>query len=259
MWQLEGHNMIKVVVSGAKGKMSKAVTELISYQEDMKVIAGFDTVYEEEGITIYDDLFKIPDIPNVIIDFSHPSTIKELTEYSVAKGVALAVGTTGLEEEHKEMLFKASKAVPVFVSHNMCLGIFLIFNLVKQAAKVLPDHDIEIIEKHHNQKIDAPSGTALMIADGIKEVRNDAEYVYNRADVRKRREKNEIGIHAIRGGNLVGEHTVLFIGGDETIEISHKLSSRKVLAAGAINVIRFIAKQKPGYYTMEDLMNARLH
>jgi len=251
--------MIKVVVSGAKGKMGKAITELINCRDDMRVIAGFDIFCEEESIIIYDDLYKIPEIPDVVIDFSHPSAIKNLTEYAVAKGVALAVGTTGLENEHKEMLLNASKNVPVFVSHNMCLGVFLLLNLVKQAAKVLKDYDIEIVEKHHNQKIDAPSGTALMIANGIKEVREDAECVCSRADVRKKRQKNEIGIHSIRGGNLVGEHTVLLIGVDETIEISHKLTSRRVLAAGAVNVIKFIANQKPGYYTMQDLMNVCLH
>jgi len=251
--------MIKVVVSGAKGKMGKAVTELISRHKDMKVIAGFDIDYEKKDIVIYDDLYKIPDTPNVIVDFSHPSVIKKLTEYAVAKGIALAVGTTGLGEEHKEMLLSASQRVPVFVSHNMCLGVFLLLNLAKQAAKVLQDFDIEIVEKHHNQKIDAPSGTAIMIADSIKEVRQGADYVHSRADVRKKRGKNEIGIHSIRGGNIVGEHTVLLIGEDETIEISHKLTSRQVLAAGAVNVITFIAKQKPGYYTMKDVMNASLN
>lgn len=137
----------------------------------------------------------------------------------------------------------------------MSLGVSLVLNLAKQAAKILDNYDIEILEKHHNQKIDAPSGTALMIADAIKEVRQDAEYVCNRTDFRKKRDKNEIGIHSIRGGNLVGEHTVLFMGKNETIEISHNLASREVLATGAVKAIRFIAQKKPGYYTMQDLMN----
>ncbi len=251
--------MIKVVVSGAQGKMGKTVIQLIRNYNDMKAIAGFDIAYNEGDLVIYDDLFKIPEIPDVIIDFSNPSAIKQLTDYAAAKGVALAVGTTGLEEEHIELLYNAARTVPVFVSHNMCLGISLLLSLVKQAAEILSDHDIEIIEKHHNQKIDAPSGTALMIANGIKEVRKDVYYVYNRADIRKKRDKNEIGIHAIRGGNLVGEHTVFFIGEDETVEISHKLTSRKVLANGAIKVIRFIAQQKPGYYIMQDLISSLSH
>lgn len=246
--------MIKVVVSGARGKMGHTVAQLLDAQEDMKAIAGFDIAYEEGDMVIYDDLFKIPETPDVIIDFSNPSVIEGLTQYAAAKGVALAVGTTGLGEEHKKMLYNASKTIPVFVSHNMCLGISLLLNLTKQAAKILTDYDIEIIEKHHNQKIDAPSGTALMIADAVKEVRQEVDYVYNRADIRKKRDKKEIGIHSIRGGNLVGEHTAIFIGEDETIEISHNLTSRKVLARGAIKVIRFIAQQKPGYYTMQDLM-----
>jgi len=251
--------MIKVVVSGARGKMGKAVTELIRKEQDMEVIAGYDTCSEAGDIVVYNDLHKIPHIPDVIVDFSHPSAIRQLAEYAAMKGVALAVGTTGLGEEHKEMLLKTSQKVPVFVSHNMCLGVFLLMNLARQAAKVLGDFDIEIVEKHHNQKIDAPSGTALMIADGIKEIRQEADYIYCRADVRKKREKREIGIHSIRGGNIVGEHTVLLIGENETIELTHKITSRQVLAAGAVNVIRFIAQQKPGYYTMKDLVNANLN
>ncbi len=247
--------MIKVVVSGALGKMGKAITQLINTHEDMKTIAGFDIAYEQGDLVIYDDFFKIPENPDVIIDFSNPSVIKGLTEYAVSKGIALAVGTTGLGEEHKEMLYSASKIVPVFVSHNMCLGVSLLLNLAKQIAGILTDYDIEIVEKHHNQKIDAPSGTALMIADAVKEVRQDVDYVYNRSDKRKKRDKKEIGIHSIRGGNLVGEHVVLFIGEDETIQISHNLTSRKVLGSGAVKVIRFIAEQKPGYYTMQDLIN----
>ncbi|HHV19822.1 MAG TPA: 4-hydroxy-tetrahydrodipicolinate reductase [Thermoanaerobacterales bacterium] len=247
--------MIRVVVSGACGKMGKAVTEMIKTQEDMKAIAGFDIAFKEGDLTIYNDLNKIPETTDVIIDFSNPSIIKELTEYTVSKGVALAVGTTGLEEEHKRMLYSASKTIPVFVSHNMCLGVSLLLKLAKEAAGILTDYDIEIVEKHHNQKIDAPSGTALMIADSVKEVRQQVDYIYNRSDVRKKRDTNEIGIHSIRGGNLIGEHTVLFIGEDETIQISHNLTSRKVLAAGAVKVIRFIAEQKPGYYSMQDLLN----
>jgi 4-hydroxy-tetrahydrodipicolinate reductase len=247
--------MTKVVVSGACGKMGKAVTQEIKTQKNMEAIAGFDIASEEGDLIIYNDLSKIPETPDVIIDFSNPSVIKELTEYAVSKGVALAVGTTGLGEEHKRMLYNASKTVPVFVSHNMCLGVSLLLNLAKEAAGILKDYDIEIVEKHHNQKIDAPSGTALMIADAVKEVRKEVDYIYNRADIRKKRDKKEIGIHAIRGGNLVGEHTVLFIGEDETIQISHNLMSRRVLATGAVKVIRFIKEQKPGYYTMQDLIN----
>ncbi len=253
----EAKGMIKVVVSGAGGKMGQAVTDLINTSDDIKVIGGFDLFAKgSENLKIYDDLYKIPEAPDVIIDFSNPSAIKNLTKYAVEKNAALVIGTTGLTDEHKEMLHNAAKSVPVFVSHNMCLGIALLSNITRQMTEVLTDHDIEIIEKHHNQKIDAPSGTALMIADSVKKVRKDAFYVYNRADVRKKRDKNEIGIHSIRGGNLVGEHTVLFIGEDETISISHNLTSRKVLASGALKAIRFTAAQKPGYYSMDDLVQS---
>lgn len=246
--------MIKVVVSGAMGKMGKEISELISSRNDMKIVAGLDVIYEElEDFTIYDDIGKIPTIPDVIVDFSHPSAISKLTDYAVLQGVALVTGTTGLKEQHKKILYEASKNIPVFVSHNMCLGIFMTIDLVRQAVKMFKNHDIEIVEMHHNQKVDAPSGTALMIGDAIKEIKQDSQYIFNRADISRKRNNNEIGIHSIRGGNLVGEHKIMFIGEDENIEISHKLTSRDVLAKGAIEAISFIAQQKKGYFTMSDL------
>lgn len=245
---------MNVIISGAKGKMGKTIYEITKNSDDIKVVAGVDLKSENGDIKIYDDIFKVLENADIIIDFSNPKAVKRLSEYASKRKIPLVVGTTGLTDEHKNILSKVSEDVAVFVSHNMCLGIFLIMNLARKAARVLKDYDIEIIEKHHNQKIDAPSGTALMIADAIKKEKTNAEYVYSRKDKYQKRDKNEIGIHSIRAGNIVGEHQVIFGGEDEVIEITHKLGSRNVLALGALRAAAFTILQKPGLYNMEDLV-----
>ncbi|MCG0274787.1 MAG: 4-hydroxy-tetrahydrodipicolinate reductase [Thermosediminibacteraceae bacterium] len=248
--------MIKIILNGARGKMGKTIAELVEAEKDIEIVAGVDVVEEKGKFPIYDSIFKIEDRADVIVDFSNPEAINNLCEYALSHRIPLVVGTTGLEEHHKKMLQDASKTVPVFVSQNMSLGVFLTVMLAQQAARVLSDFDVEIVERHHNQKIDAPSGTALMLADAIREVRNEADYVYCRADRREKRKKSEIGIHSIRAGNLVGEHRVIFGGEDETIEITHVVTSRKVLAKGALKAARFIVTRAPGYYTMADLVKS---
>lgn len=249
-----GGKPLNIIISGAKGKMGRAIRDIVKGSNKMKVIAGVDVTPEDSEIKIYNDIFKITEKADVIVDFSNPKAIENLSEYASKRGIPLVVGTTGLTEKHRDMLSKASKDVAIFVSHNMCLGVFLVVNLARKAAKILKEYDIEIIEKHHNQKIDAPSGTALMIADAIKKERTDAKYIYSREDRYQKRDKNEIGIHSIRAGNIVGEHQVIFGGENETIEITHSLASRNVLAAGALRAAVFTASQKPGLYTMGDLV-----
>lgn len=245
---------MNIIINGSRGKMGKAIYDIAKDSDDIKVVAGVDIKSEDGDIKIYDDIFKVSENADVIIDFSNPGAIKSLSEYASKRKIPLVVGTTGLTDEHKDMLSKASKDVAVFVSHNMCLGVFLMVNLARKAARILNDYDIEIVEKHHNQKIDAPSGTALMIADAIKKEKTNAEYVYSRKDRYQKRDKNEIGIHSIRAGNIVGEHQVIFGGEDEVIEITHKLGSRNVLAFGALRAAAFTILQKPGLYNMEDLV-----
>jgi 4-hydroxy-tetrahydrodipicolinate reductase len=252
-------DMTKIILSGAKGRMGRSIAQIAKERQDVQIVAGVDIISEEGEPTIYDDIYNIPQKADVILDFSSPKAAKSLCTYAVDKGIALVVGTTGLTEEHKQVLKEASKSVPVFVSHNMSLGVFLIINLAKQAAGVLREYDVEIIERHHNQKVDAPSGTALMIADAIKEVKEESHYVLGRSEKNKKRDKNEIGIHAIRAGNLVGEHSVIFGGKNEIIEITHVLSSREVLSAGALRAAKFAALQKPGYYSMHDLAESLQH
>lgn len=248
--------MLELILSGAKGKMGKTIAELVETQPDLKIAAGVDITRGEGVFPIYDSVYEIAERADVIVDFSNPKALGSLCGFALERQIPMVVGTTGLADVHKKMLADASKKIPVFVSHNMSLGVFLLVTLVRQAAAVLDDFDIEIVERHHNQKIDAPSGTSLMIADAIKEVRTDTEYVFGRADKNKKREKSEIGIHSIRAGNLVGEHRVIFGGEDETIELSHTVTSRKVLAAGALRAARFIVSQSPGYYSMADLVKS---
>ncbi|MDI3481891.1 MAG: 4-hydroxy-tetrahydrodipicolinate reductase [Tepidanaerobacteraceae bacterium] len=248
--------MLELILSGAKGKMGRTVAELVEAQPDLKIAAGVDITRGEGAFPIYENVHEIKEKADVILDFSNPKALESLCGFAMERQIPLVVGTTGLNGIHKKMLQDASKKIPVFVSHNMSLGVFLLIALVRQVAAVLDDFDVEIVEMHHNQKIDAPSGTALMIADAVKEVRKDAEYVFGRADKNRRREKNEIGIHSIRAGNLVGEHRVIFGGEDETIELTHAITSRKVLAAGALRAARFIATQTPGYYSMADLVKS---
>ena len=191
---------------------------------------------------------------DVMIDFSHPSALSGLLAYATRTGTPLVVCTTGHTEEELEMMRKASERVAVFFSRNMSLGINLLISLCRRAAATLgEDFDIEIIEKHHNQKLDAPSGTALMIADALCE---DAPhpYVYDRHAVRQKRERGEIGLHAVRGGNIVGEHEVMFCGQNEIVTLSHSAASREVFATGALRAARFMKGKGAGFYNMDDVI-----
>ena len=248
--------MTKIILNGCNGKMGMAVSRLVNDRDDCEIIAGVDLRTEVQRE--FPVLGSIKNVKNgdVIIDFSHPSCLPDLLEYAVTTKTPIVVATTGLSEADIENVKSASKAVPVFFTFNMSLGINLLVELSKTASKVLGDHfDIEIIEKHHNQKIDAPSGTAIMLANAINEV-NDGKYVYeyNRQAKREKRDAKEIGIHAIRGGNIVGEHEVIFAGHDEVISLSHSAGSKEVFAAGAVNAAVFISNVKPGLYDMKDLI-----
>ena len=192
---------------------------------------------------------------DVIIDFSNPAVLDDMLDYAKEHSLPCIICTTGYDEEQKAKIAEASKSVPVFYSGNMSLGINLIIELAKKAASVFgEDFDVEIVEQHHNQKLDAPSGTALMIADAVASVKPDSEYVYDRHSYRKKRDKREIGIHSVRGGNIVGEHEIIFAGTDEVLKISHSAHSKTVFAVGALNAAVFIVGKKPGMYNMSDLL-----
>lgn len=249
--------MVKAVVSGIYGKMGRVICEVISQREDIEVVAGIDiSDVKDSGFTVAKKPCDLPVKPDVIIDFSHPSALDGLLEYARTNGVALVLASTGYNEDEKAKIKSAANDIAIFFTANMSIGINLLSELAKKAAAVLGGQfDIEIVEKHHNQKIDAPSGTALMLADAINSVENDKySYVYDRHAVRKKREKTEIGIHAVRGGTIVGEHEVIFAGRDEVITLSHSAYSKQVFAAGAVNAAVFMADKKSGMYSMADMI-----
>ena len=198
---------------------------------------------------------EVEELADVIIDFSHHSTIDDTLSYAIKTKTPIVIATTGFNEEELEKIKKASNIIPIFHSSNMSLGVNVLVKLVKEAAKSLNGFDIEIIEKHHNKKLDAPSGTAVMIANGVKEVLPDSEYIYGRHGRSDKRSSNEIGIHAIRGGTIVGEHTTIFAGHDEVVEIKHSAQSKDIFAKGAIAAAKFLVKQEAGYYNMNNMLN----
>lgn len=249
--------MIKVLMSGCNGRMGQVISKMVETDDKVKIVAGVDVNTEKNNdYPVFANPFDCDIAVDVIIDFSHPSAFNNLTKYAIEKKTPLVMATTGLSNEQTESLKEVAKSTPVFFSSNMSLGVNLLVDLVKKAAKFLDsNYDIEIIEKHHNQKIDAPSGTALTIADSINSVLNEkCEYIYDRHSRRKKRSPNEIGIHSIRGGNIVGEHSVIFAGTDETIEIKHEASSKDVFAVGAIKAAKFVADKEPGLYGMSDML-----
>lgn len=249
--------MINVAINGINGKMGKVLSHAVRNQDDMELVCGFD-IFDDgtSGCPVYKTPFECPHKLDVIIDFSHPALFDGLMDYAVLKKTPVVIATTGLSAEQMKRLEEASQEVAVFHSANMSLGVNLLIDLVQQAAAVLyGNFDIEIIEKHHNQKIDAPSGTALMIADKIAAALQDSmKYTYDRHSVRKKREKQEIGIHAVRGGTIVGEHEVLFAGKDEMISITHTASSKEIFATGGVRAARFLSGKTTGYYSMKDVI-----
>jgi len=250
--------LINILLSGCNGKMGQVITRLSEQYDDLKIVAGYDiSCNQKNEYPVFSELQKCSVKTDVIIDFSNPAALDSLMAYAVAKKLPIVVATTGLSTAQKSLLEKASETIPVFSSANMSLGINLLIDLVKKAARILElNYDIEIIEKHHNQKLDAPSGTALYIADSINSVlEQKQQYVYDRHSRRKKRSSTEIGIHAIRGGTIVGDHSVLFAGNDEIIEISHSAMSRDIFGTGALRAARFIYAKKPGMYDMDDLIS----
>jgi 4-hydroxy-tetrahydrodipicolinate reductase len=251
--------MIKILMSGCNGRMGQVITRLAGQSEGLKVVAGYDLNDSiKNTYPVFHDLKNCNVDVDVIIDFSNPAALGGLLEYAASKKIPLVMATTGLSQAQVKMLENVSSQIPVFFSANMSLGVNLIIDLVKKAAKILENSfDIEIVEKHHNQKIDAPSGTALAIADAINSVlESKQEYVYDRHSRRKKRSNKEIGIHAVRGGTIVGDHSVIFAGEDEIIEINHIAMSKNIFGVGALEAAGFLYNKKPGIYNMKDLIDS---
>lgn len=249
--------MTKIILNGCNGKMGQVITRLVSEDDSSEITAGFDINDSvENSYPVYTNPSDFTGEADVVIDFSHPSSLTGILNFCKAKKLPIIICTTGLSVEQKAEFTEASKEIPVFFSANMSLGINLLIALAKKAAKLLEGNfDIEIVERHHNQKIDAPSGTALAIADAIDETLSyPAEYVYDRHSVRRKRKKTEIGLHAVRGGTIVGDHEIIFAGNDEVIELKHSAASKEVFAVGAVKAAKFMTGKSAGMYSMNDLM-----
>ena len=251
--------MVNIMLCGCRGKMGHVVADCVAAREDCRIIAGIDVSDgPEPGFPVYHTPAEAAEKPDVIVDYSHPSSLEGLLSFALAGRIPLVIATTGYSGEQIAAIEAASKEVPVFFTANMSLGINLLAELARKAAQILGGQfDIEIVEKHHNRKLDAPSGTALMLADAINDELGGGEtYVYDRHSVRRKRDPKEIGLHSVRGGTIVGEHEIIFAGRDEVITLSHSAASREVFAVGAVNAAVFMKGKAPGLYRMSDLIAA---
>lgn len=247
--------MIKVLVNGCNGKMGQVVINQLDNYDDLVLLGGFDI--ENTGkysFPVYTDFSQIIEKPDVIIDFSIPIATLNLLDYAKQYNIPVVIATTGFNEEQEDLIRKYSKNIPIFKSANMSFDINLMAKVLKIVAEKLKGCDIEISETHHNRKIDSPSGTALLLANAINSaLDNSLTYEFNRHSKREKRSKNEIGFSSIRGGNIVGEHTVYFLGENETFEITHKSYSRSIFADGAIKAAEFLVHKENGLYNMDDM------
>ncbi|MCM1182663.1 MAG: 4-hydroxy-tetrahydrodipicolinate reductase [Roseburia sp.] len=250
--------MTRVIMHGCNGKMGQMITQIIAADAEMEIVAGIDASdHIRNTYPVYTDIADCDVEADAVIDFSTASAVDKLLAYCVERGVPCVLCTTGLSEAQLAKVEEASAKVAVLRSANMSLGVNMLFKILKEAAGVLAPagFDIEIVEKHHNLKVDAPSGTALALADSInEEFDNEYEYVYDRSGVRKRRDAKEIGISAVRGGTIVGDHDVIFAGNDEVVTFSHRAYSKAVFAKGAVQAAKFLKGKGAGRYDMKDVI-----
>ena len=251
--------MVNVLINGANGRMGKKVFEACALSQNVKAVCGVDLVSNLNNayFPIYDNFDAVKEKVDVIIDFSAPASLDAVLNFALKVNCNAVLCSTGYTAEHLAKIEKASEKIAIFRSANMSLGVNVLIDLVKKASQALYGFDIEIIEKHHNQKVDAPSGTALMLADAVKEVQTEKYYTYGREGIVGKRDANEIGIHAIRGGNIVGEHDVIFAGNFETVTLSHQATDRSVFANGAVKAAEYLATKTNGTFSMTDLVNGK--
>ena len=249
--------MVKIFLNGCCGRMGKAIADLCYNNPDYKIVAGGDIIENKNyDFPVYTSLSECTEDFDVIIDFSNAKAVPTILEFALSRKKPFICCTTALSDDTVSAILSASEKIAVFKSANMSLGINMMVELCKQATRILyPEFDIEIVEAHHNRKLDAPSGTAMMIASAIdQEISDNVEYVYDRHSVNKARSKNEIGISSIRGGNIVGEHSAMFISDEEILTISHSAQTRDVFAKGALTAAKFMAGKEKGYFTMSDVI-----
>ena len=251
--------MVRVLINGANGKMGKKVFEACSLSNNVKAVCGVDLTenLSNPDFPVYCGFEAVKEEIDVIIDFSAPASLDAVLKFTLKNKCKAVLCSTGYTKEHLDKIESASSSIAIFRSANMSLGVNILIDLVKKASMALDNFDIEIIEKHHNQKVDAPSGTALMLADAVKEVQTEKFYTYGREGIVGKRDANEIGIHAVRGGNIVGEHDVIFAGNFETVTLSHQATDRSVFANGAVKASEYIATKSFGIFNMTDLINGK--
>lgn len=250
--------MVRFIMHGCNGKMGQVITKIVKEDANAEIVAGVDKYMGiQNTYPVFADIKECDVEADVVIDFSNAAAVDGILEYCVEKQIPVVFCTTGLSEEQLQKVAEASEKVAVLKSANMSLGINMLLKLLQDATKILAPagYDIEIVEKHHNQKVDAPSGTALALADSINEVLdNEYDYKYDRSQERKKREKKEIGISAVRGGTIVGEHEVIYAGEDEVIEFKHTAYSKAVFAKGAVEAGKFLKGKEAGMYGMQDVI-----
>lgn len=252
--------MVRLIISGCNGRMGRVVESICSADPEFEIAAGIDLLgaASDREFPIYSSPADFQGHADVVVDFSSPAALDTLLEFGIQRQVPLVLATTGYSEEQLAAIDRAAGMIPIFRSANMSLGVNVLLQLVRSAVQALgAGFDVEIVERHHNKKVDAPSGTALMLADAVADVLPYApEYVYDRQSVRKPRGRTEIGISSVRGGGIVGDHEVIFAGRDEVIELRHTAMSRDVFASGAVRAAKFLAGvKKPGLYSMSDLLS----
>ena len=246
---------MKVIINGYSATMGQVLTKCVAYDEELELVAGSSPKHHDvDGFNTYSSFADVKEDSDVVIDFSNPLALDGILEYCLKTKTPVVLATTGYNDEEMEKIHEAAKQIPVFLSFNMSLGVNILLKLVKEAAKNLANFDIEIIEKHHNKKVDSPSGTAVMIANAGKEIREQSEFIYGRHGRTGKRQQNEVGIHAVRGGTIVGEHSAIFAGNDEILEINHSARSKNVFAEGAIAAAKYLVNQEPGFYNMDDML-----
>jgi len=250
--------MTKIIMHGCNGRMGKVITDLVMQDSDIEIVAGVDKFGENNGaFPVFDSIEKCDVTADAIIDFSNAAAVDGVIDYAVDKQIPLVLCTTGLSDAQLSKLSDASNKVAVLKSANMSVGVNVLMKVLRDAAPTLAaaGFDIEIVEKHHNQKLDAPSGTALALADSINGAcNNEYEYVYDRSNRREKRPEKEIGISAVRGGTIVGDHDVIFAGLDEVVTISHRAYSRSIFAKGAIEAAKFLSGKPAGMYDMSNVI-----
>lgn len=249
--------MLKIILSGCSGKMGRVITDIVANDPECEIVAGVDPyTASNTDYPVYTSFENLP-TADVIIDFSNPAALDGMLEFANKFNMPTVICTTGYNDTQIEKINATAKNIPIFFSFNMSLGINLLVSLAKKATAILgDDYDIEIIEKHHNQKIDAPSGTAIMLANAINETMDGKMiYEYDRHSKREKRSKNEIGIHSVRGGTIVGEHEVIFAGDNEVVSLTHQAFSKNVFAFGAVKAAKFLKGKTAGIYDMNGLIS----